>query len=300
MTQSVYLTNEFIKPIIPLLVPEWNIVPAWELQSNSDKDKIVALATTVWDKIDYACLSQFPNLKVICHLGIGTDNIDISYLQEHHINLLSQPQAGIHDTSELALALMLTLARKIIPNHLYTQNNFWIEKKTRYIGNHLFEKKLGLVGLGKIGLTIAQFATAFGMNIGYTARTPKDNSYTFYQSVETLASISDYLVICCSASPDTYHLINKSVLKNLGEKGYLINVARGSIVDYVALIDALKQKMIAGAALDVFPEEPEVPAELRKLNNVVLSPHMGSSTRENLESMFQLQAKQLNSYLRDL
>ncbi len=294
MSYSVYLTNQFLKPVLPLLSPDWNVFGCWDAQTNNND--IIALGTTVWDSINAEYLSQFPNLKCICHLGIGTDNIDKNYLQKNHIKLIAQPQAGVHDTSELAFTLMLTLSRKIIPNNQYIRDNHWTENKPRFLGNHLYKKQLGLVGLGQIGTTIAKFATAFGMNVGYTTRNKKENAYTYYQDINNLAADSDFLVICCSGGVDTYHLINKSVLLNLGPNGYLINVARGSVVDETALIEALQEGVIAGAGLDVFEQEPVVPIELRSLDNVVLSPHMGSSTKENLNQMFQLQADQLNDY----
>lgn len=182
-------------------------------------------------------------------------------------------------------------------NDRYTRANHWIEKQPKCLGNHLLGKYLGLVGFGQIGTTIAKFADALGMNIGYTSRNKKDSSYTYYSDVKTLAIASDFLIICCTANSESHHLIDKTVLEHLGTDGYLINVARGSVVDQNAIIDALSQRTIAGAALDVYSNEPEVPLILRTMENVILSPHMGSSTKENLELMFQLQAKQLNNYL---
>lgn len=294
---SVYVTNPMLKPMIPMLTQEWNVVKSWEDAYNAEE--ISALATTVWETIDETYLSQFPHLKIICHLGIGIDNIDLDYLTRHQITLKSQPQAGIHDTSELALTLMLSLARQIIPNHQYTQNNLWAEKKPRHLGNHLRYKQLGLVGLGQIGTRIAHFASAFEMEIAYTARTPRNTPYTYCADINKLAQISDFLIVCCSGGAQTQQLINHNVLQNLGPKGYLINVSRGSVVDQDALIDALEQGKIAGAGLDVYTHEPQVPERLRQLDNVVLSPHMGSSTHENLHLMYQLQAEQLNEYLNE-
>lgn len=295
MKHSVYITNQFLKPITPFLKDKWTIIGCWD--KDPSKHDITALATTVWDTIDTDFLSQFPKLEVICHLGLGTDNIDKYYLQHHHIKLFSQPHAGVHDTAELALTLMLTLARKIIPNDKYTRENCWIENKPRFLGNHLLGKQLGLVGLGQIGSTIAHFAEALGMKIAYTTRNKLSNHYTYVKEVASLALISDFLIVCCSGGTGTHHLINRHVLNNLGANGYFINVSRGSVVNQTDLIDALSQGMIAGAGLDVYANEPQVPHTLRALDNVVLSPHMGSSTEENLASMFGLQAQQLNDYL---
>ncbi|TAL57785.1 MAG: dihydrofolate reductase [Legionella sp.] len=294
MMQTVYVTNPMLKPMLSYLDPELTVLGAWDTEVNFHQ--VEALATTVWETINADYLSRFPCLKVICHLGIGTDNIDREYLQQHQIILNSQPHAGIHDTSELAFTLMLSLARKIIPNHEYARANHWSERKARFLGNHLLGKQLGLVGLGQIGSRIARFAEAFGMEINYTARSQKDNSYRFYEHLHELASASDFLILCCAGGPETYHLIDENILQCLGPNSYLINVSRGSVIKQNALIEALKKGLIAGAGLDVFSQEPEIPLELRELPNVILSPHMGSSTHENLDLMFRLQATQLNEY----
>lgn len=292
MNYSVYITNPFLDPIIPLLQPAWHVVSPADLQK--EKASICALATSVWENIDADYLSQFPGLKVICHLGIGTYNIDCDYLKNHGITLFSQPTAGVHDTAELALTLMLSLSRRIVANDWYARTNHWVEKKPKLVGNHLLGKRLGLVGLGQIGSTVAHFAQAFGMEIAYNTRTKKETPYTYYNDIETLAAQSDFLILCCSGGPGTYHLINKKVLAQLGPQGYLINVCRGSVVDEIALIEALTKGTIAGAALDVYADEPAIPIALRELDNVLLSPHMGSSTKENLQIMFNTQAQQLN------
>lgn len=298
MSASVYVSNTFLKPMLTKLDKEWAVYGSWDSVMN--KESVIALATTVWDDINEAFMRQFPNLKIVCHLGIGTDNLDKEYIKKHDITLLSQPQAGIHDTSELALTLMLSLARKIIPNHLYAKANHWIENKPRFLGNNLLGKRLGLVGYGQIGQRIAKFASALDMTISYTARSNKNNEYHYYPEVTQLARNSDFLVLCCAGGQETQHIINAEVLEALGTDGYLINVARGSVVDQEALISALNNKRIAGAGLDVFCDEPAIPSTLRDLENVILSPHMGSSTHENLQLMYQLQANQLNQFLLNL
>lgn len=297
MDPVVYIANPFLKPLIPLLDEDWRIHCAWDAPVQ---EKTVCMATTVWDKIDEKFLNQFPALKMISHLGIGLDNFDLSAIQNRSIRLESQPEAGIHDTSELALALMLGLSRKVHLNDRYVRDNQWPARQPRHLGNHLFNKRLGLIGLGKIGRTIAGFAQALGMTINYTASSPKNCDYHYFNDVGSLAEQSDYLVVCCSGGEQTRHLIDKDVLRHLGPQGYLINVSRGSVVDEPALIEALKEGLIAGAALDVYADEPQVPDELKQMDKVLLSPHMGSSTHENLEAMFKLQASQLNGYLQQM
>jgi lactate dehydrogenase-like 2-hydroxyacid dehydrogenase len=280
-----------------MLSTDWHVVHGWGAVETRDLVKVHALGTTVWDAIDAQFMGQFPQLKYICHLGLGTDNIDKLYLEDKRITLMSQPHAGVHDTAELALALMLSLARRIVLNDRFTRNNAWAEKRPKMLGNHLFGKQLGLVGFGQIGSMIAKFAEPFGMRIAYTALSNKNNPYNYYSSIDTLALDSDFLMVCCSGGPETKHLINKHVLECLGPNGFIINVSRGSVVDQQALINALANQEIAGAGLDVYQNEPEVPEILRSLDNVVLSPHMGSSTYENLQAMFHLQAQQLNQIL---
>ncbi|KTD79282.1 NAD(P)-dependent oxidoreductase [Legionella waltersii] len=297
MQPLVYLTNPFLKSLPSMLSTDWHVIEGWENTENRDLVEVLALGTTVWDLIDEEFMSQFPKLKYICHLGLGTDNIDKLYLEKKGITLMSQPHAGVHDTAELGLALMLSLARKIVLNDRFTRNNAWAEKRPKMLGNHLFAKRLGLVGLGQIGSMMAKFAEPLGMRIAYTALSNKNNAYEYYPSIDRLALDSDFLMVCCSGGPETKHLINKQVLECLGPNGFLINVARGSVVDQQALIHALKNHEIAGAGLDVYQNEPEVPETLRSLDNVVLSPHMGSSTHENLQAMFRLQADQLNQIL---
>jgi lactate dehydrogenase-like 2-hydroxyacid dehydrogenase len=149
--------------------------------------------------------------------------------------------------------------------------------------------RLGIVGLGRIGKAIAQRASGFGMSIAYTARTPKtDSGFKFFPTVVELAANVDFLVVITPGGAGTKHLINAEVLKALGSRGFLINVARGSVVDEQALIEALRNSTIAGAGLDVFANEPNVPEALWRMNNVVLTPHMASATTETRQAMADL------------
>ena len=138
------------------------------------------------------------------------------------------------------------------------------------------------------------------MIIYYTATAAKDCAYHYVQDITSLAQQCDYLVVCCSGGERTRYMVNSAVLSALGPDGYLINVSRGSVIDENALVQALEEQRIAGAALDVFQNEPFVPDPLKRMDNVILSPHMGSSTHENLEEMFTLQAYQLNSFLQQV
>jgi lactate dehydrogenase-like 2-hydroxyacid dehydrogenase len=153
---------------------------------------------------------------------------------------------------------------------------------------------VGIVGLGKIGAAIAKRAEAFDMKIAYFSRSQKkDVGYTYYGDVIALAKASDFLVLACSGGPETQGLVDYKVLEALGPKGYLINIARGSVVNEEDLLIALRNRAIAGAGLDVFAKEPHVPEEMKKMDNVVLSPHVGSATLETRAKMGQLVLKNL-------
>ena|SRR3989338_1607236 len=295
MQSIVYASNSFLIPMLSRLHPDWQVLRAWD--NIMETTAVTALATTVWDPIDKHYLARFPRLEVICHLGLGVDNLDVETIGARGIQLLSQPQAGIHDTAELAMALLLGLTRKISLNDQYVRAGKWLAGKPKQLGHHLLGKRVGLLGYGQIGQMIGKFLQPFGVEISYCARQPKSCPFTYVADLETLARESDYLIVCCTGGESTRHLVDTNVLAALGEKGYLINVARGSVVDEKALLTALQSQKIAGAALDVYSSEPGIDPVFYQLDNVVLSPHMGSSTHENLQAMFALQAAQLNGYL---
>ena len=159
------------------------------------------------------------------------------------------------------------------------------------------DKRLGLLGLGNIGRAIATRAAAFGMTVGYSKPTrAADSPYRYFESAEALAAASDFLVVCTPGGPATRHLVNARVLAALGAEGILVNVARGSIVDTQALVDALERRTIAGAGLDVYENEPEVPAALWRLDNAVLMPHVGGFTHESFRAAFELMRENLRAH----
>ena len=185
------------------------------------------------------------------------------------------------------LALLLTATRQIVQAHQFVQQGRWLQ--VRYPPGMRFSgRRMGIVGLGRIGSAVARRAQAFDMSITYTGRARKlDVKYRWYDSVLELAAAVDFLVVCASGGPETQGLIDAAVLQALGPQGVLVNVGRGSIVDEGALVQALQSRTIAAAALDVFVNEPEVPSALRELPNIVLTPHMASSTQQGLQAMLE-------------
>jgi lactate dehydrogenase-like 2-hydroxyacid dehydrogenase len=203
------------------------------------------------------------------------------------------------DVADLALGLMLSVARSLPQADAYVRAGRW-PQGAMPLQRKMSGSRLGLVGMGRIGQAIAQRAQAFGMTIAYTARHPRSQlPYRYFSSAQALAAESDFLVVITPGGEGTRKLINAEVLRALGPQGFLINVARGSVVDEAALIEALEQGVIAGAALDVFENEPVVPERLRALANVVLTPHVGSATVATRRAMADLAFANLQAHFGD-
>jgi lactate dehydrogenase-like 2-hydroxyacid dehydrogenase len=230
-------------------------------------------------------MALFPALEMISVCGVGYDGIDVAAAKKRGIMVTHTPDVLNDDVADLALGLLLSVARKIPAADRFTRNADWLDGPFQ-LTRKLTGAKLGIVGMGRIGQAIAKRAAAFDMDISYHTRNPRsDVSYKYVGNLVEMATQVDYLVAITPGGAGTKNLINAEVLKALGPQGFLVNVARGSVVDQAALIEALQKKTIAGAGLDVFVDEPNVPAELRKLDNVVLTPHIASGTVETRKAM---------------
>jgi hydroxypyruvate reductase len=265
---------------------EINDLDSW---AHANGDKIQAIVTSGVFGTEVEVLERLPNLKVVSSFGVGYDALDMDYLAERGIPVSNTPDVLNNAVAETALALMLCLTRRISEAERFVRAGQWTSGKFP-LGRQLTGKTCGIVGLGKIGKTIAKRAAAFEMEIAYFRRGEPypDVDYTHYNDLQALARVADYLVVIVPGGADTQHLIDRDVLQALGKDSYLINVARGSVVDEPALIAALQAGEIAGAALDVFENEPHVPAELMAMDNVVLAPHIGSGTHETRQAMADL------------
>ena len=250
--------------------------------------KIVGIAATGESLVSSALLAQLPILKLISVFGVGYDGVDIQAAMARGVPVTHTPDVLTDDVADLAIGLLLSVARQIPQAGEYVRAGRW-PSGPMALGRKVSGARIGIVGLGRIGQAIARRAQAFDMSISYTARTEKPESgYRYYPSAKALATEVDFLVVITPGGAGTRRLIDGAVLAALGKKGFLINVARGSVVDEAALIEALQSGVIAGAALDVFENEPNVPQELWNLPNVVLTPHMASATRETRRAMADL------------
>jgi hydroxypyruvate reductase len=236
-------------------------------------------------KVDDKLLSLLPHVEIISVCGVGYDGVDVAAAKRRGIMVTHTPDVLNDDVADLAMALLLSVARKLPQADRLVRNNDWVDGPFP-LTKKLSGASLGLVGMGRIGQAIARRAQAFDMKISYTARAPKPElPYTFVHSPRALAAEVDFLVAITPGGEGTRGIINAEVFEALGPQGYFVNVARGSVVDQPAMIHALQHKLIAGAGLDVYLDEPRVPSELRALQNVVLSPHMASGTVETRKAM---------------
>ncbi|HWH81251.1 MAG TPA: 2-hydroxyacid dehydrogenase [Burkholderiaceae bacterium] len=259
--------------------------------------RIRAIAASGESKVGAALIAQLPALEVISVMGVGYDGIDVAAAKARGVVVTHTPAVLNDDVADLALALMLAWARQIPRADRFVRAGEW-SKGPLPLGRKLSGARVGIVGMGRIGQAIAQRAAAFNMTIAYTARSPKPAlPHAYLPSAAALAAQSDYLVVITPGGAATKHLIDAEVLAALGPQGCLVNVARGSVVDEAALIEALRSGTIAGAALDVFEAEPNVPAALREMDNVVLVPHIGSATAQTRRAMADLAFANLDAKL---
>lgn len=235
--------------------------------------------------VDAALIAALPQLKVISSFGVGLDKVDVAAAHARGIAVGYTPDVLNDCVADTAFGLLLDVARGLSASDRFVRQGGWL-KGTYPLGRKVSGAKLGIVGLGRIGRAIAQRSTGFEMAVRYHARRPvADVAWTYEASLIELAKWADFLVIITAGGAATRHLVNAEVLDALGPQGFLINVARGSVVDEAALVSALQERRIAGAGLDVFEDEPNVPPALMALDNVVLLPHVASATQETRQAM---------------
>ncbi len=227
--------------------------------------------------IETEVLEQLLGLKLVANFGTGVENIDLAYCKEKHISVTHTPGVLTEDVADLTLSLILNTLRQVGAADRFVRRGEWNLKKFS-LTRSFRGLNVGLVGMGEIGREVARLCLAFGTDIGYCGPNQKPVEYRYFQDVESLAVWADVLVAACPGGEATKGIISAQVLDKLGPEGVFINIARGSVVDENALIERLVDGSIAGAGLDVFVNEPDVPKRLLELENVVLQPHLGSAT----------------------
>ena len=290
------------KPCVLLIepIPSWIVDRARDefdlivLQHESERpaeftdrlDQIRGIAMPGFAKVDADLMAMLPNLEIVACFGVGYDGADVDYAIKRGIAVTNTPDVLTDCVADLGMALTLAVLRKVVEGDRYVRAGRWITDGILDLSASPRGRCLGIVGLGRIGLALAHRAEAFGMTIAYYNRSPRDDvDYPYFASAQELAAASDVLALTCPGGEVTRNLINADVLSALGAKGHLVNIARGSVVDEAALVAALTANSIAGAGLDVFADEPNVPDALLPFENVVLQPHHASATYETRTAM---------------
>jgi lactate dehydrogenase-like 2-hydroxyacid dehydrogenase len=257
---------------------------------KSITDKIGAIAVTYTNEpISPDFMQRFPNLEQVSTFGVGYDHVDAKWAGVHGIIVTNTPEVLNEEVADTALGLLLCTVREFPQAERYLRAGKWLEAQYPLTKATLRNRTVGMVGMGRIGRAIARRLDAFGVPVVYHSRNPqKGVGYKYYPKLLDMARDVDTLMVIVPGGPSTANMINAEVLKALGPNGILINMARGSVVDEPALVEALKNRTIYSAGLDVFAKEPHVPKELLAMDHIVLFPHLGSSTEVTRAAMDQL------------
>lgn len=267
---------------------EFDIIKLWNerdpdaaIRENADKIQVVC---STLEPVSARLIEVLPNLEMIAVGAVGIDHIDMKAANDRGVVVTNTPDVLTNETADLGMALMLSLSRRIVEGDAFVRAGMW-RNQSFPLATTLEGKVLGIVGLGEIGKAVAKRSEAFGMKIAYYGPNEKDVPYAYYDDLAELATVTDFMMLTCPGGAATKHIIDYNILGHLGERGFLINIARGSVVKQDDLLIALKNKAIAGAALDVYEDEPNVPESLFVMDNVVLTPHIGSATKETRKKM---------------
>lgn len=285
MKPEILVLARFYPPTLAALEREYTVHKLWDA---GDPDaflrevagRVRGVVTTGLAGISRAQMDALPKLEIVASFGNPRGTVDLAAVKERGVVVTNTPDSITKPVADLAMGLVVAVMRRISESDRFVRAGTWTAR-TMSMGRDLGGKTCGIVGLGAIGREVAKRAEAFGMALRYHGPRRKDDvSYPYHADLEELARLSDCLVVTCPLTEATRNLIDARILAALGPEGFLVNIARGPVVDERALIAALRESRIAGAGLDVFWDEPQVPADLIGMDNVVLTPHMGSSTRE--------------------
>jgi len=258
------------------------------VKEQGGKIRAIAIAYTA-NKVDEGFLKQFPKLEQVSSFGVGYDHIDAKWAGAHGITVTNTPEVLNEEVADTAIGLLLCTVREFPQSERFLRAGKWPQGQYPLTKATLRDRTVGMVGMGRIGKAIARRLEAFGVPVVYHSRNPQSGvTYKYYPKLLDMARDVDTLMVIVPGGASTQNMINADVLKALGPRGVVINMARGSVIDEPALIEALKNRTIYSAGLDVFAKEPHVPKELIEMDHIVLFPHLGSSTEVTRAAMDQL------------
>jgi lactate dehydrogenase-like 2-hydroxyacid dehydrogenase len=293
-----------IKPIVTNGFPDQFVLHQFETTGDLDRltpevaAKVRGLAVT-YNTVrgDARTLARFPKLEIVASFGVGYDHIDAAYAREHDIMVTNTPDVLTEEVADIAMGLLICTLREFIKADKYLRSGLWHTQQYPLSVGSLRDRKAGMVGMGRIGQAIARRLEASKVPVVYHTRNPVPGlSYKHYPDLIEMTKAVDTLVVIVPGGPATTRMINAEVMKALGPRGVIINVARGTVVDEQALVTALKSGTILAAGLDVFEKEPNVPDELKAMQNVVLLPHIGSASVVTRNAMDQLVVDNLKAW----
>ena len=307
---KVVITGKIPQVAVERLRAEHDVT-SWDADVTIERAELLgrvkgaeALLSLLTEKVDAELLDAAgPQLKVVSNVAVGYNNIDVKACTDRGIKVTNTPGVLTEATADIAMALILAATRRLAEGERVIRSQTpWQWGMFYMLGMGIQGRQLGIVGMGQIGIATAKRARAFGMTIAYTKRTPLDAATNAeldatHMDLDQLLATSDVVSLHCPYSPETHHLINKERLSKMKKNAFLVNTARGPVVDEAALVDALKSGVIAGAGLDVFEHEPKVHEGLLGLDNAVLIPHLGSATVETRTAMANLAATNALAFL---
>ena len=265
---------------------------------TAQREAIKAVAYKGHHAFGAAEMDLLPNVGVVANYGVGYDEIDVKEASARRIKVSNTPGVLNDDVADLAVAMLIMQGREMEHASAWARSGKWAEQGEYRLNRKVSGGRVGIVGLGRIGREIADRLAAFKMDIHYWSRSEKDTpGWTHHADPVSLAHAVDYLIVALVGGPDTEQFVSKEVIAALGSRGVLVNISRGSTVDEAALLDALESGAIAGAALDVFLNEPKIDARFYALDNVVIQPHQGSGTVETRAAMAKLQRDNVLAFL---
>lgn len=298
---EIVIIGPMYEPTQARLESEFTAHRLWEapdrtvfLQGVADRVRGVALFAP--HGCPAAVIEALPKLEIISSMGIGVDAIDLACARKHGVKVANTPDVVTDDTADTALALMLAVERRIAEADRFVRRGDWLSGDFP-LGRAMRGRRLGIIGLGRIGQAIAQRAAPFGMEIAYYGPRQKPGApYAYFPDPVELARWAEIVAVACPGGEATRQLVNRAVIEALGPEGTLINISRGSVVDEAALVAALQAGTLGGAGLDVYADEPRVAEPLLAMDNVVLTPHIGSGTHQTRRAMGDLVVENLQAH----
>ncbi|MXN65251.1 2-hydroxyacid dehydrogenase [Stappia sp. GBMRC 2046] len=303
---DILVPRPLMRSILKVLDRDYTAHKLWEMADpdaylGSVAQRIRGIASGPSARVDASLVDRLPNLQIVANFGVGYDSVDARHCGRRGIVVTNTPDVLTEEVADTALGLLIMTARELSASERYLRAGKW-ESDGPYplTPGTLRGRKLGIFGLGRIGKAIARRAEAFGLEIHYHGRRRQEGvAYPYHESLTELAGACDTLMIVAPGGADTRHTVDRDVMEALGPNGILVNIGRGSVIDEQALIMALKEGVILAAGLDVFEDEPHVPAELIALDNVVLLPHVGSASIHTREAMGNLMLDNLATWFEE-